>query len=179
MLTGLLLGILHYVLKPAPDEKLLQQYAQHMANSTEWQGRIAPDFELKTTRGERFQLSENVGKKIIVLNFFATWCGPCREEMPAMEKLYQEYKPKNFIVLAVAVKDRKQDAIDFVKELKITYPIALDPDAKVGGEYGAWGLPATYLIGPKGEGLARGWGPAEWYAPAARKLIQDLTDGKR
>jgi hypothetical protein len=49
-----------------------QQYAQQMANSTDWQGRIAPDFELKTTRGERFQLSENVGKKIIVLNFFAT-----------------------------------------------------------------------------------------------------------
>ena len=71
VLTGILLSILNYTLKPAPDEKLLEQYAQNMTNSTEWQGRIAPDFELKTTRGERFQLSENVGKKIIVLNFFA------------------------------------------------------------------------------------------------------------
>jgi peroxiredoxin len=99
--------------------------------------------------------------------------------MPAMEKLYQEYKEKNFVILAVAVKDRKQDAIDFAKELKITYPIALDPEAQVGSLYGAWGLPSTYIIGPKGEGLARGWGPAEWHGNGARQLIKDLTDGKR
>jgi peroxiredoxin len=99
--------------------------------------------------------------------------------MPAMEKLYREYKDKNFVILAVAVKDRKQDTIDFLKELKITYPVALDPDAQVGQIYGAWGLPATYIIGPKGEGLARGWGPADWNGAPARRLIQDLLDGKR
>ena len=137
-----------------------------------------PDFTLNTPDGKKISLKDFRGK-IVLLNFWASWCVPCREEMPAMEKLYQEYKDKNFVVLAVAVKDRKQDAVDFVKELKITYPIALDPEAEVGSLYGAWGLPATYLIGPKGEGLARGWGPAEWYASSARKLIKDLTDGKR
>ena len=96
-----------------------------------------------------------------------------------MEKLYQEYRDQNFVILAVAVKDSKQDTRRFVKELKLTYPIALDPDAKVGQAYGAWGLPVTYLIGPTGEGLARGWGPANWYGAAARKLIRDLLDGKR
>jgi peroxiredoxin len=137
-----------------------------------------PEFSLNTPDGKKISLKDFRGK-VVLLNFWATWCEPCREEMPAMEKLYNEYKEKNFVVLAVAVKDRKQDAVDFVKELKITYPIALDPQAQVGNLYGAWGLPATYLIGPKGEGLARGWGPAEWYGPAARKLIKDLTDGKR
>ena len=137
-----------------------------------------PDFSLSTLDGKKISLKDFRGK-IVLLNFWASWCVPCREEMPAMEKLYQEYKDKNFVILAVAVKDRRQDAIDFVKELKITYPIVLDPDAQVGGLYGAWGLPATYLIGPKGEGLARGWGPAEWYGPGARKLIKDILDGKR
>jgi len=137
-----------------------------------------PDFSLTTPEGKKISLKDFRGK-IVLLNFWASWCTPCREEMPAMEKLYQEYKGNNFVVLAVAVKDRKQDAIDFAKELKITYPIALDPEAQVGSLYGAWGLPATYLIGLKGEGLARGWGPAEWYSPAARKLIKDLVDGKR
>ncbi len=137
-----------------------------------------PDFGLTRPDGKKISLKDFRGK-IVLLNFWASWCVPCREEMPAMEKLYQEYKDNNFTVLAVAVKDRKQDAVDFVKELKITYPIALDPEAQVGGLYGAWGLPATYLIGPKGEGLARGWGPAEWYGNGARKLIKDLTDGKR
>ena len=137
-----------------------------------------PDFSLATPEGKKLSLKDFRGK-IVLLNFWASWCVPCREEMPAMEKLYQEYKQKNFVVLAVAVKDRKQDAIDFAKELKLTYPIALDHDAQVGTLYGAWGLPATYLIGPKGEGLARGWGPADWYNQASRKLIQDLVDGKR
>jgi peroxiredoxin len=137
-----------------------------------------PDFDLATPDGKKISLKSFRGK-VVLLNFWASWCVPCREEMPAMEKLYQEYKDKNFVILAVAVKDRKQDAIDFIKELKITYPIALDPEAQVGSLYGAWGLPATYLIGPKGEGLARGWGPAEWYSLAARKLVKDLVDGKR
>lgn len=137
-----------------------------------------PDFSLSTPDGQKISLKDFRGK-VVLLNFWASWCVPCREEMPAMEKLYQEYKQKNFVVLAVAVKDRKQDAVDFVKELKLTYPIALDPSAQVGNVYGAWGLPATYLIGPKGEGLARGWGPADWYNQPARKLIQDLVDGKR
>lgn len=137
-----------------------------------------PDFSLTTPDGKKISLKDFRGK-VVLLNFWASWCVPCREEMPSMEKLYQEYKDKNFTILAVAVKDRKQDSINFVKELKLTYPIALDPDGQVGMSYGAWGLPATYLIGPKGEGLARGWGPAEWYGPAARQLIRDLTDGKR
>ncbi len=137
-----------------------------------------PDFDLATPDGKKISLKSFRGK-VVLLNFWASWCVPCREEMPAMEKLYQEYKDKNFVILAVAVKDRKQDAIDFIKELKITYPVALDPEAQVGSLYGAWGLPATYLIGPKGEGLARGWGPAEWYSLAARNLVKDLVDGKR
>jgi peroxiredoxin len=137
-----------------------------------------PDFSLSTPEGKKISLKEFRGK-VVLLNFWASWCTPCREEMPAMEKLYQEFKDKNFVVLGIAVKDRKQDAVDSVKELKITYPIALDPDAQVGSLYGAWGLPATYVIGPKGEGLARGWGPAEWYGSNARKLIKDLVDGKR
>ncbi|HEX9788530.1 MAG TPA: TlpA disulfide reductase family protein [Candidatus Binatia bacterium] len=137
-----------------------------------------PDFSIATPEGKKVSLKDFRGK-IVFVNFWASWCVPCREEMPAMDRLYQEFKDKNFVVLAVAVKDRKQDAVDFVKELKLTYPIALDPDAQVGNLYGAWGLPATYLIGPKGEGLARGWGPADWYNPPARQLIRDLVDGKR
>jgi peroxiredoxin len=137
-----------------------------------------PDFTLPNPDGKKVSLKDFRGN-LVFLNFWATWCVPCREEMPAMEKLYQEFKDRNFLILAVNVKDRKQDAVNFVKELKLSYPIVVDPDAQVGLLYGAWGLPTTYLIGPKGEGLARAWGPAEWYSPAARNLIKDLLDGKR
>jgi len=136
-----------------------------------------PEFSLANSEGKKISLKDFRGKTLF-LNFWATWCEPCREEMPAMEKLYQEYKNKNFVVLAINVKDRKQEALAFVKELKLTYPVAFDPDAEVASLYGAWGLPTTYLIGPKGEGLARGWGPAQWYSPAARNLFKELLEEK-
>ena len=139
---------------------------------------LTPEFSLPDPQGKKVSLKDFRGK-VVFLNFWASWCEPCREEMPAMERLYQEFKDKRFVVFAVNVKDRKQDAIDFAKKFKLTYPVALDPEGQVGLLYGAWGLPTTYLIGPKGEGLARAWGPAEWYSPAARNLIKELLDGKR
>ena len=137
-----------------------------------------PDISLSTPEGKKISLQDFRGK-IVLLNFWASWCVPCREEMPAMEKLYQDLKNKNFVIFAIAVKDRKQDTVNFLKELKISYPVALDPDGQVGQVYGAWGLPVSYLIGPNGEGLARGWGPADWNGPGARTLIRNLLDGKR
>src|SRR6201984_3847715 len=89
-----------------------------------------PDFTLTNLEGKKVSLKDFRGETVF-LNFWATWCVPCREEMPAMEKLYQEYKDSNFVVLAINVKDRKQEAITFIKELKLTYPIALDPEAEV------------------------------------------------
>jgi len=71
---------------------------------------------------------------------------------------------KKVSILAVDVKDKKTDALAFIKELKLSFPVVFDPEGKVGLLYGAWGLPAPYLIGPKGEGLARMWGPADWSA---------------
>lgn len=135
----------------------------------------APDFTLPDPDNKKISLKSYRGK-LVFLNFWASWCGPCREEMPAMERLYQEFKGKGFEVVAINVKDTRKDALAFVKELKLTYPILLDPEGQVGLLYGAWGLPATYLIDAKGVVLARAWGPAEWYSPAARNLIKSLLE---
>jgi peroxiredoxin len=137
-----------------------------------------PDFTLPTAQGKKLSLKSFRGK-VVFLNFWASWCAPCREEMPAMERLYQEFKNRDFVVLAINVKDKRSDALAFIKELKLTYPIVFDPDGQVGLLYGAWGLPTTYLIGAKGEGLARIWGPAQWYSPGARELFTTLLDGKK
>ena len=128
--------------------------------------------------GKKVSLTDFRGK-LVMLNFWASWCVPCREEMPQMERLYQEYKARGFVILAVNVKDNRDDALKFVQETKFTYPALFDPEGEVGLLYGAWGLPTTYLIGPKGEGLARIWGPAKWDGAGAKQLIKDLLDGKR
>jgi len=141
----------------------------------------APGFSLPDPTGKKVGLADFRGK-LILLNFWATWCAPCREEMPAMERLYRRFKDKGFVIVGVNVKDRRKEALSFLKELKITFPIVLDPDGQVGLLYGAWGLPVTYLIDPKGIAIARAWGPADWDSPGARQLITELLNtqqGKR
>lgn len=96
-----------------------------------------------------------------------------------MERLYQRYKNQGLVILGVNVKDDKKSALSFVRELKITFPIAFDPNGEAGLLYGAWGLPTTYLIDAKGIALARAWGPTDWYSPGARELIKTLLDEKR
>ncbi len=137
----------------------------------------APDFTLTNPQGVNIDLKDYRGK-LVFLNFWASWCGPCRAEMPAMERLYRELKGQGFEILAVNVKDKRRDALALVKELKLSYPILLDPDGEVGLLYGAWGMPATFLIDRDGAVLARMWGPADWYRPAARKLIKALLEPK-
>ncbi len=137
----------------------------------------APDFTLPGPDGKKLALKDYRGK-LVFLNFWATWCEFCRDEMPAMERLYREFKGKGFEILAVNVKDKRNDALAFVKELKLSYTIMMDPEGEVGLLYGAWGMPATYLIDEKGMVLARLWGPADWYSPAARNLIRSLLDRK-
>jgi len=149
-LTGVLLSILHYKLKPAPDEKQIREYAQSMTNSTEWRGRLAPDFELKTTGGEHFQVSENVGKKIIVLNFFATWCGPCREEMPELNRYFNEHKAGSFVLVGIDAEEKQERVEEFLQELKLDFPAGID-EGPIRKQYNVTAFPTTVLIGVDGK----------------------------
>jgi DsbE subfamily thiol:disulfide oxidoreductase len=138
----------------------------------------APQFTLPNLEGGKVGLKDFRGK-LLMLNFWASWCVPCREEMPAMERLYRKYNDHGFVILGVNLQDDKKSAVAFVKELKITFPIAFDPKGEVGLLYGAWGLPATYLIDANGIALARAWGPADWFSPGARELIEKLLDQQK
>jgi thiol-disulfide isomerase/thioredoxin len=137
-----------------------------------------PDFSLPDPAGKKISLKDFRGR-LVMLNFWASWCVPCREEMPAMERLYQEFRNKGFVVLGVNVRDKREDAFALMKELGVTYTVVFDPPGRWMLAYGAWGLPNTYLIGPDGEGIARLRGHADWYSPGARALIQALLNQKK
>ncbi|SET38515.1 Peroxiredoxin [Oceanobacillus limi] len=112
-------------------------------------GNIAPDFELTTLDGETVKLSDFQGEKVM-LNFWATWCGPCRSEMPDMEKFYHD---KDIAILAVNLTDteiRESDVSEFVDEYQITFPILMDETAEVADQYRINPIPTTYLIDTKG-----------------------------
>lgn len=110
-------------------------------------GAKAPDFELKTLTGETVKLSNLKGKKVM-LNFWATWCPPCKAEMPEMEQFYKE-NGKDIVILAVNI-DPQLDVQKFVDENKITFPILLDAEDKVNESYQILSIPTTYFIDSKG-----------------------------
>lgn len=149
LLSGTLVGLLNYKLKPGLDEKQLGQMTQVFSNTAVWQGQIAPDFELVTIRGDRFQLSENVGKKVVVLNFFATWCGPCRAEMPELNRYFAEHQ-SDAVLLGIDSDERQSLVESFLDELKLDFPVGIDPGA-IQKQYNVSAFPTTVLIGVDGK----------------------------
>ena len=137
----------------------------------------APDFTLPDPAGKPRSLKEYRGK-VVMLAFWASWCPYCREELPAMERLYREFKGKGLEIVGINIKDKRDEALALVKKNQLTYPVLMDPEGEIGLLYGAFSTPTVYLIDRKGAVLARMWGPAGWYSPEARKLIAALVEQK-
>lgn len=104
----------------------------------------APDFTITTFEGKKITLSKLPKDKVIVVNFWASWCGPCREEAPELEKVWRQYKGRIYFI-GLNWKDDKKDALAFMKEFKVSYPNG-PVENKVATEYGITGIPETYVI---------------------------------
>ncbi|MFX3673920.1 MAG: redoxin domain-containing protein [Paenisporosarcina sp.] len=116
------------------------------------QGDTAPDFELTTVAGEKVRLSELKGKKVII-NFWATWCSPCKAEMPHMQNYYEEFaKDENVEILAINLTsgDRVSSVKEFVKSYGLTFPIPMDKEGTIGQKYQAVTIPTSYMIDTSG-----------------------------
>jgi peroxiredoxin len=137
-------------------------------------GDTAPDFQLRDMNGRVVALSDLRGK-VVLLNFWATWCGPCRVEMPAMERLYRAYDRKDFEILAVST-DAQGVVVTrpFQQENKLTFPILHDADFRVGLSYGARTLPMTFMVDREGIVRQHIFGARDWEAPEAHQLIEML-----
>jgi peroxiredoxin len=134
----------------------------------------APDVRLPALNGSSLALKDLKGK-VVLVNFWATWCLPCQYEMPLMEKLYQAYKARGFVVVAISLDQEGKPVVEpFVKEKKLTYPVLLDSSHQGARQFGIVGLPATFLIGPDGFIKGMTYGPKEWDGPEARALIESL-----
>ena len=137
-------------------------------------GSMAPDFQLIDLQGTWQALSDHHGK-VVLLNFWATWCGPCRVEMPSMEILYQDLKKEGFAILAIS-SDPQGSIVTrpFVASKSLTFPILHDSDYRVSGSYGVRTLPMSFLIDRDGALVHRVFGARDWNSPEARELIQGL-----
>ncbi len=133
----------------------------------------AADFTLKNLEGLEVSLKDFQGK-LVFLNFWATWCGPCRYEMPSMEKLWQNFKENEFVILAVDLREGKEEVESFMKENGLTFPVLLDSRGQVGSIYGVRAIPTTYFIDSGGIIVGRAIGARDWASGDAFDLIEHL-----
>lgn len=135
-------------------------------------GFLAPDFTLTSLEGTEITLSDLQGKAVLV-NVWASWCSPCREEMPAMQRIYEEYEEKGFTILAVnaASQDNRTNAEAFVEEFGLSFPILFDTDGDVYDRYQISALPSSFFILPDGsiQGVVFG-------GPMAEALLQTRVE---
>jgi peroxiredoxin len=134
----------------------------------------AKDFRVPTPDDGHLRLTDFKGK-VVLLNFWATWCKPCEDEMPGMERLYRKYRQRGLVVLAVAG-DAEGAAIvtPFVRKHGLTFPVGLDPRMALSSQYGVWALPSTFIIDRAGRRALAANGPREWDGKAAEALFESL-----
>jgi DsbE subfamily thiol:disulfide oxidoreductase len=134
----------------------------------------AMDFTLQDLTGRQNSLSAFEGR-VVLLNFWATWCGPCRAEVPSMEQLYRELKDQGFSIVAINSQEPAEQVASFVQEMGMSFPVLLDSLGKVGATYGVRAIPTTYIIDPEGAILARMVGTRDWFDPQIVSLVKELT----
>ena len=133
----------------------------------------AMDFSLKDLSGQEQNLSSYAGK-LVFLDFWSTWCGPCRAEIPSMEELYLELRNEGFVIVAVNAQEADEQVADFVENLGMSFPVLLDTGGRVGAAYSVRAIPTTYIIDPQGYILGRMVGTRDWYTPEIISLVEDL-----
>jgi peroxiredoxin len=138
------------------------------------QQKLAEGFTLKKPDGSMFRLSEHRGK-VVFINFWATWCLPCREEMPAMERLFQQSQKDGLVMLAVSVDADPTVVAQLLKEQRFTFTVGLDPKMELANSYGVRALPASFLVDRKGYLAALALGPRSWDSRAAQTLVEGMS----
>jgi thiol-disulfide isomerase/thioredoxin len=131
------------------------------------------DFSLPLTNGRVQKLSELKGK-VVFLNFWATWCGPCRSEMPSMETLYRRFKDSGLEILAVNCAEEAGDVKAFMENYKLSFPTALDESGAVSRQYGIRAIPATYILDREGGIILKVTGSLDWDTPKIVAAFEEL-----
>jgi peroxiredoxin len=137
-------------------------------------GFLAPDFTLPGLGGARVKLSDFRGKKAVFLNFWASWCPSCQAEMPTMETLYREFKPRGLEILAVSIDKVTSDVGTFMTLHGVSFPALLDPAGKVAQKYRVTAIPTHYLIDKQGVIRAREVAAKDWSQPETWKAVEAL-----
>ncbi|MFO7602472.1 MAG: TlpA disulfide reductase family protein [Gammaproteobacteria bacterium] len=133
----------------------------------------ATDFDLRGEDGRRYRLSDYRGQ-VVLINFWATWCPPCRFEMPSLERLWQQVRDKGVVILAVNVGEDQDTIFEFMGQYPMSFPLPMDQDGEVVKAYPVTGLPTSYIVSPQGQVTHRAVGSREWDDAGLIKQLLDM-----
>jgi peroxiredoxin len=137
-------------MKEPPNREYIQRMVDRQDTTSDWYGKYPPDFQVTTLDGASFSLSETIGNHVIILNFFATWCGPCVSEIPELNRYYDERKADGVVILGIDVNEQEHVVRPFVRRERIAYPVGLDSSGAVAELYDVSSVPTTVVIGLDG-----------------------------
>jgi len=150
MFAALVTGM-HFDMKRTLDSDFIDEISSNITRNVSWTGKTAPDFELTLTDDTVFRLSDHIGKKVVIINFFATWCGPCKSEMPELVSYHKSLEGRDVVMLGIDADEKPQAVQGFIKEFEVDYPVGIDDEmSDVGEKYGVRGYPTTVVIGVDG-----------------------------
>ena len=135
----------------------------------------APDFTLTSDSGKSYHLADLRGQ-VVLINFWATWCPPCRREMPSMERMWKKIKGKGVTILAINVGENADTIFEFLGSYPVSFPLLMDLDGSVIKRYPVTGLPTTYIVNPQGQVTHRAVGSREWDDPRLYEQLLQMRN---
>lgn len=136
-------------------------------------GTVPPEFSGQTLDARLVSMSGLQGK-VVIVNFWASWCAECRPEMPVFDRLYREFGPRGLVVVGINAREDAGAVRRYASELGLTFPIAIDPAGTINQSYGVVGIPTTFVVARDGRAVAFGIGPRDWSGAQARALLEAL-----
>ncbi len=134
---------------------------------------VAPDFVLTDLDGNQHRLSDYRGQ-VLIINFWATWCPPCREEMPSMQRAWEQLVKEGILMFGIDVGESEDTIFQFTANYPVEFPLLMDLDSTVINQWPVVGLPTTFVVDPKGRIIYRAIGGREWDDPALLALVRAL-----
>lgn len=172
-IAEILIAIVTILGTPAASRAEVADLLGKLSLSAYPRGTKPPEFDGRTPEGRTVSLA-SVRGKVVLLNFWATWCQECRPEMPMFEQLHGQFGAQGLNVIGINAREGRVTIRGYAKELRLTFPLVLDPKGEINAAYGVIGLPATFLIGRDGRAVGRAVGPRDWGSAAAQGIIQAL-----